>query len=401
MAKGGKGGAAREDDKDGAGKTAATSWASRGLVAAALVGVLAVAGREWLWRAAGGAQPSGAVGAGVHDALLAQTKDKAAPLLSVREVRARRQKLSCKNRHPKDADCDNMASRGDCDVAPGWMAVYCAASCDACELLKPEVRCDAARIGYEPRDAWRAGDLDRLFAGLPERFPAYNVSFLSRPPAGPWVAYFHDFLSDQEIDTLVEQTGGDLRRSTDQGAFDADGVQEQVLSQDRTSRNAWCSNECEEHPVVRGVSKRIELITGVPEDNYESFQLLRYEIGQEYKRHHDMSEEDNEQLSGPRILTFFLYLSDVEAGGGTQFTDLKPPLTVTPKKGGAILWPSVHNEDVTKMDARTHHAALPVERGIKLAANHWIHLRNYKTPNLHGCTGSFTEAEVGEEDAEQ
>jgi hypothetical protein len=40
------------------------------------------------------------------------------------------------------------------------------------------------------------------------------------------------------------------------------------------------------------------------------------------------------------------------------------------------------------MDARTHHAALPVERGIKLAANHWIHLRNYKTPNLHGCTGS-------------
>lgn len=43
------------------------------------------------------------------------------------------------------------------------------------------------------------------------------------------------------------------------------------------------------------------------------------------------------------------------------------------------------------MDPMTHHAALPVEKGVKFAANHWIHQRDYKTPNVWGCTGSFTE----------
>ena len=33
--------------------------------------------------------------------------------------------------------------------------------------------------------------------------------------------------------------------------------------------------------------------------------------------------------------------------------------------------------------------ALPVEKGLKFAANAWIHLYNYKTPNHWGCTGAF------------
>lgn len=78
---------------------------------------------------------------------------------------------------------------------------------------------------------------------------------------------------------------------------------------------------------------------------------------------------------GPRILTFFLYLSDVEAGGGTEFTKLGHK--ISPKVGRAVLWPSVYDSDPNEMDPRTSHAALPVEAGTKFAANGWVHLHDY------------------------
>ena len=68
---------------------------------------------------------------------------------------------------------------------------------------------------------------------------------------------------------------------------------------------------------------------------------------------------------GVRLYTFFVYLSDVEAGGGTKFNDLG--IQVTPKLGRAILWPSVKHDDFVAGDMRTHHEALPVEQGIKFA----------------------------------
>ena len=64
---------------------------------------------------------------------------------------------------------------------------------------------------------------------------------------------------------------------------------------------------------------------------------------------------------------------------------------VKPKKGRALLWPSVLNEDTARMDERTHHEAKPVIEGRKFAANAWIHLYDFAKPNLWGCTGSFDE----------
>ncbi|GBG33632.1 Prolyl 4-hydroxylase subunit alpha-2 [Hondaea fermentalgiana] len=312
--------------------------------------------------------------------------------MSIKSIAERAKSLPCKNRHT-DRDCHNFARHGHCSEAPGWMAVFCPASCNTCELKDPSVRCDAERIGYERTPALEPGSIDDLFANLPARYPEYNVTYLSRPPSGPWVVKFHNFLDDEEINTLINQAAGDLQRSTDQGGFSEDGVQEQVISQGRTSENAWCDDECESNPIVQRVMNRIAEATKVPQDNFESFQLLRYQIGQQYTRHHDSSASDNEMLAGPRILTFFLYLSDVEAGGGTRFTDLKPPITNNPERGSAILWPSVTNDDPRRIDSKTFHQALPVEKGTKLAANIWIHQYNYVLPNLHGCTGSFSEFE--------
>jgi hypothetical protein len=68
---------------------------------------------------------------------------------------------------------------------------------------------------------------------------------------------------------------------------------------------------------VRNVSKRIFDVTGVPRSHYESFQVLKYGQGQKYNTHHDNGGDEMALPCGPRILTFFVYLSDVEEGGET------------------------------------------------------------------------------------
>ena len=98
---------------------------------------------------------------------------------------------------------------------------------------------------------------------------------------------------------------------------------------------------------------------------------------------------------GPRILTFFLYLSDVEEGGGTRFPKIPRPdgepggLVVTPRRGHAVVWPSVLSGQPGRVDSRTTHEAMPVVKGLKFAANHWIHDFNFKVANKWGCTGAF------------
>jgi hypothetical protein len=87
-------------------------------------------------------------------------------------------------------------------------------------------------------------------------------------------------------------------------------------------------------------------------------------------QHHDYGFYHLERQFGPRIITFFLYLNDVDEGGETEFPLLG--LKVTPKKGKALLWPSVLDEDPLQIDYRTRHGALTVTKGVKYGANAWV-----------------------------
>jgi prolyl 4-hydroxylase len=296
--------------------------------------------------------------------------------------------------------CQQLAQGGGCSSSPGWMIVHCCEACDkeldASRLIDPKIRCDKDFLNITS-PAWEPGDLNKLFStwATSSEFDRYTPVVHSSPDPqtyggaeGPWVITFDTFLSHAEADGLIR--GGEMAgfdRSTDQGAMNELGEQEKVVSLTRTSSNAWCTGACEQLPEVRSVTRRIEEVTGVPETNYESFQILEYGPNQFYRRHHDSSMRDISP-SGPRIMTFFLYLSDVEEGGATHFDQLG--ISVTPKKGRALVWPSVIDKDPTFWDSRMYHEAQDVIRGKKYAANHWIHLNDFMGPNKWGCTGSFS-----------
>lgn len=103
------------------------------------------------------------------------------------------------------------------------------------------------------------------------------------------------------------------------------------------------------------------------------------------KEHSDYIPAHRDMPCGPRVYTFFVYMSDVEEGGNTSFPQLG--LSVEPKKGRAVLWPSVLDAAPRDIDERTMHIANPVLSGIKYSVNFWIHQHDFKANHAIGCTG--------------
>lgn len=279
------------------------------------------------------------------------------------------------------------------------MTTNCAPACHTCHLIDYDNRCPPLPEGTLP--ALEAGDLDAMFMRIVSTapgnqtdtsanpdMPPYTVHVHSSPEENgrPWVITFDNFLTENEVEKLIQHGYEEgYKRSEDVGRKNADGSYGSVQSTGRTSENAWCSGNkgCRQKEVPKRIMDRISAVTGIPTDNNEDFQILKYEPSQFYNTHHDYIEHQASRNCGPRILTFFLYLSDVEEGGGTDFPDLD--ITIMPKRGRALLWPSVLNDDPMKKDGRMRHQALPVEKGLKYAANAWIHMYDYLTPQLSGC----------------
>jgi prolyl 4-hydroxylase len=219
-------------------------------------------------------------------------------------------------------------------------------------------------------DAFGPGDINALFQRItsdPE-FEQYEPVVLSSPPEGPWIVMFENALSEMEAERLIE-LGDEIgyERSSDVGEMQEDGSYTQSINNGRTSTNSWCVDDCYDDPTAKTIMERIENITGVPEANAENLQLLRYAEDQFYQRHNDYIPYQSDRACGVRVLTFYLYLNDVEEGGGTHFPYVDK--TVTPKLGRAVLWPSVLDHDPNQIDYRTDHEAMKVIRGVKYGAN--------------------------------
>jgi len=303
--------------------------------------------------------------------------------------------------HNKYAHCASLAAAGLCEDDDENDVYYdmitdCAPACQTCDTYEVIETCTPD----EEENIFEEGDMDLMFRRMVGEQPPLDGIILSdyvpfvhsrpdQPPAnmtddsnfilGPWVVTLDNFLSNEECDHLIKL--GQFR-GYDRSELENEEEEDEDEEQYRTSENTWCKDECNEDPVVTNILERISNITGIPEDNSEYLQLLKYTEGQFYKTHHDFIEDSNEDPDGPRLITVFLYLNDVEEGGATRFNDLSSnniglSLDIQARKGMALIWPSVE-DDPTILDERTYHEALPVIKGVKYGANAWLHLRNVK-----------------------
>ena len=196
---------------------------------------------------------------------------------------------------------------------------------------------------------------------------------------GPWVVVLENVVMADEAERLIELGHVEgFRRSVI-----ADGTTSGHLYNGRTSSNAWCQFKCYNDTLAQSALARVSEIINIPERNSEYWQLLKYEKGEFYRNHHDYGERQKNRQQGVRILTVYLYLNDVQEGGGTHFVFSN--ITVLPRRGRALIWPNVLDDDPNEMDPRTFHEALPVNQGVKYGANAWIHLRDFKGPLHNGC----------------
>ena len=286
--------------------------------------------------------------------------------------------------------CAEWADAGQCYLNPEYMQRECCFSCTP----DPDNKCAidfSRRPGVAPKTFDNSSrDLDTIFQRAIDTYPQYSPTVHSRDP---WVVTFDNLLSDDETDGVIEAVGGPgeqyLKPSTTAKAERGPNGQVRLVDvpdKIRTSYNAWCQHRsCYAHPVHERVISRIMDIVGLPHNNAEHMQLLRYGPNEYYRLHHDWIPEQLDALCGPRAFTFFLYLSDVDEGGGTYFPYIN--ITVKPKRGSAVWWPHGKPTNPRAKDDRTHHEAQPVIVGKKYAANYWIHGDDFKNAMASACDG--------------
>jgi prolyl 4-hydroxylase len=202
------------------------------------------------------------------------------------------------------------------------------------------------------------------------RTPDRNVEVLLTFKS-PRIVVLGNVLSDEECDALTRYCEPRLTRSSVLAG--AEGAVE--VHPNRTSSGAELRRE--ETAVVSRIEARLAALAQWPAECSEGLQVLRYGVTEEYKPHFDWIPPDmpglkkHLEVAGQRLGTFVLYLSDVEAGGGTSFPSIG--LEVMPQKGGAVFF--VNTDSNLVPDQLTLHAGSPVVKGVKYIANKWLRER--------------------------
>jgi len=119
-------------------------------------------------------------------------------------------------------------------------------------------------------------------------------------------------------------------------------------------------------------------LTGCKPEQMELVHIVKYEIGGEYKPHHDFFHVTEDYAAehiangGNRIKSALIYLNDDFEGGETEFPELN--IIVKPELGKLVIWDNMVDG---KLDYTSIHAGLPVKSGIKYIAVVFIRENNF------------------------
>eukprot|EP00946_MAST-07B_sp_MAST-7B-sp1_P003660 g3660.t1 len=246
------------------------------------------------------------------------------------------------------------------------------------------------RLGYK----WRPKHVTSPYPSKPITMETISES--------PRVFLIENFLSEAEIEYLVNHAKGRLERSHV-------GIGKETFHNQRTSKTAWDTHS----KTSLTIQQRAYDLVRQPyvRNTADAIQVIKYDRGQMYLLHTDYFKVGYDTLDSSkpdgtnRIVTIFMYLSDVEAGGATVFPHatnhatvhddrdiVSPPkslvqrinsenkkmadcslakaLKVHPKRGRAVLF--YNQKPDGTLDINSEHGGCPVALGHKWAANVWI-----------------------------
>lgn len=211
-----------------------------------------------------------------------------------------------------------------------------------------------------------------IMSGINAREARYDMEVLSWTPR---IVLFHNFLSNEECDHMIQQAKPHLKRST---VVDPLGERSKI-DDARTSEGMFFSGR-KPDPIIATIEERISYLTLMPIENGESIQVLHYLPGAEYKPHFDFFDPNTVgglacfNRGGQRVATFIMYLHDTEEGGETIFP--KVGVSVKPQKGNAVLFYNCLPNG--KEDQLTLHGGAPVISGEKWIATKWYRMAEFK-----------------------
>eukprot|EP00913_Durusdinium_trenchii_P012912 g12125.t2 len=231
--------------------------------------------------------------------------------------------------------------------------------------------------------------------GIPKQLQAFMIM------EEPRITVVPNFFSEAEcrhLRSLVEASWIPSLVSDAQGRTEQDyerGKLENMLAQTRRfgasiTRTSWsCMMRYAQDSVVERLEHRLVSIGGMPMENLERMNAVRYAPGEYFSAHHDGKF---------RPLTVFVYLNDLEEeddAGDTYFPFLG--LSFRPRQGTALIWP---NSCDGREDDRVLHAGRSPKLSVKYGVNCFFNINEMRHMMPHPKEPGFG-CEPGRADVRQ
>lgn len=238
-----------------------------------------------------------------------------------------------------------------------------------------DVALDAIEVTLEDflRDRTTVASLVEPALPTPQLGGGLNELLLGEHPVSlvvsmqsPRLCVFDGFLSDGECDEMTRAAAARLTRS-ETVQVNTGGSE---VNPARTSEGMFF--ERGESALCTKIEARIAMLLGWPVERGEGLQVLRYQVGAEYKPHFDYFDPRHSGTpailarGGQRVATVIMYLNTPVQGGATVFPDVG--LTVAAQKGRAVFF----SYDRADPSTRTLHGGAPVLWGEKWVATKWL-----------------------------
>jgi prolyl 4-hydroxylase len=188
------------------------------------------------------------------------------------------------------------------------------------------------------------------------------------------LVFIDGFLTEQECKQLLEELEFVFWQPSLIYERQDDGLYRNLLSPLRvsqTSHEEWFGNEMD--AVLRRIEKRLKKLFDVDSLHLEPWQATTYDRNGQFYYHLDAGYWDD-HYAGDRILTFLLYLTTPQQGGGTHFRALDTYIEA--KAGRLLVWNNLFPNG--NCNYRMIHSSAPLLKGRKTTLVTWQRQRRYK-----------------------